>query len=363
MVILFIICRIFIRNQTLSSCLYKSRSFNTTGTDLTEDKTPILHIIYTNDHPYHKNVVCNLATLLKNSTNYDVIVETSSLKELKTNSIGSLDMSDEINYHRKQCHNADVIIIIHSEWACKLKSVIESGDINIVDITDMEDKSFLLCINEIFQNSGLISKLVSIRFEYTHEGSVIREPFLGPQFNLPSNIDALVKHLRSKVSKQQQQQLESGTMINKTEDTISMYTSINGVYAYQNRHKSWLFTKLFNLKNYSSDDSGIVLPRPKCFRTRSIRSRSADTLPQHSCMCDTNNEQNLCQEHFRKVNILQRTYSCDLSFCPPESITDEISERFSLLETRLWRVNSRYTRIVNNEIEYDEIITVDELST
>lgn len=326
-----------------------------------EDKRPILQIIYTNDHVHHKTVVGSLATLLKNSTNFEVKVDCYPLREITNTSIRSSHTSEMIGFHGRQCHNADVIVLIHSDWAYKLKAVIETGDVSIVDVIDAEDKSFLLCINEIFQKPILTSKLVSVRFEYTQESSIIKQPFLGPQFNLPSNIDALIKHLTSKTNKQ----LQHPDMLDMTpEDKMSMFTSINAVFTHHSKHKTWLFTKLFNLKNSSSDDSGVDLQRPRYLRTRSIRSRSADTIPLQACTCgETINIQQTCLLHYRKPCLRQRTYSCDLSFYPPESVTDEVSERYSLLESKLLRVNSRYEKILNNEIDdSDEYITLDELS-
>ena len=262
----------------------------------------------------------------------------------------------EVNADEKTRDDADVICIIHSDWAHKLISIIASGEVTASDLANSMDRKFLSCVNEVYQNPAISSRFVSIRFEYTPESSVIREPFLGPQFNLPTNTDAFIKHLQSRTTSTNS---NTKNIIN-TDDKMPLFSSINAAFIYQSKHKSWLFTKLFNLRNSpSSDDSGIYLRRPKTARSRSIRSKSAETISHNSCTCEFNTTQTMCNMCYHRQSSRLRTHSCDLSFYPPESVVDGTSERLSLLENKFVDINNRYFLTLDFKGSESDCVTLD----
>ncbi|XP_045165501.2 uncharacterized protein LOC123529295 [Mercenaria mercenaria] len=328
-------------------------------TSIAEDqiaKRPTLRIIYTYDHASHKSAVNSLESLIKNSTNF--IVATNDHVETGTRSSLLSSANSEESLDRKILNSADVICVVHSEWANKLISVIASGEVSAAELAHIEDKVFLAYVNEMIQNPALASKFVSIRYEYTPDSAVIREPFLGPLFNLPTNTEAFIKHLHSRAVSS-----DSNVVNLNAADKMALFSSINASFVYQSKHKSWLFKKLFYLRNSpSSDDSGIVMRRTRALRSRSVRSRSAETITYLACTCDKNSRQTVCTTCYQRHASRLRTYSCDLSFYPPESIFDGTSERLSLLQNKFVDINSRYHQTLNlksNDEEEEDCFTLD----
>lgn len=312
-------------------------------------KQPTLRLIYTYDHEPHVTAVNSLASLIQNSTQFQII---SDGNDEPTASLLSSENSISI-VSEALVNTADVLCVVHSDWAYKLVSVIGSGEVSVADLTNKEDKKFLVCMNEICQNPTLTSKIVSVRFEYTPENAVIRDPFLGPQFHLTENTEAFVKHLHSRTDS-----LHSNPV--NISDKMALFSSVNASFVYQSKHKSWLFSKLFYLKNSpSSDDSGVFMPRPCQLRSRSIRSRSADTVSYPQCTCDVNSKRTICSTCHQKQTSRLRTYSCDLSFYPPESILDGTSEHLSLLESKFYDINSRYHQALDGKDRDEDCFTLD----
>lgn len=328
-------------------------------------KVPCIHIVYAWDHTSHKTAVENFVRLISNCTDYKVSLFDISLQKRFADSLLSVgdtttesDSDSGRTIEESVANNTladtDVLCFVHSEWAQKLLTLIGSGDVGVAEVTSREDQSFLYCVNEVCQNTEWSSKIISIRFEYTPESALIKEPFLGPVFNIPENTESLVKHL---CSKSESHCFENATV--HTEDKIALISTINAAFAYQCKHSHWLFSKLFHLRNApSSDDSGIVIT--KRLRSRSTRSRSADTIPFPMCKCDVSSRRTLCDACYRKRACRQRTHSCDLSFYLPESIGDVASERLSLLESKFLEINTRYRQALHHKVVMeDDSFTLD----
>ncbi|XP_060578649.1 uncharacterized protein LOC132735684 [Ruditapes philippinarum] len=315
-----------------------------------QTKKPTIHIIQTSDHSSHKTAVESLENLIKTTTNYIVVADDNIPTGTSLTSANFEESAVE-----KIPDNVDVVCIIHSEWAQKLLTIIGSGEVIATDLANAMDRKFLMFVNEVCQNPAITSKFVSVRFEYTLDSAVIREPFLGPQFNLPTNTEAFIKHLHSRMNS-----TNSNAVNINTDDKMALFSAINAAFVYQNKHKSWLFTKLFHLRNSpSSDDSGIYLRRTRTTHSRSIRSRSAETISYHSCTCDINSTQTMCNTCYQRQSSRLRTHSCDLSFFPPESIVDGTSERLSLLENKFEDINRLYIQTLDLKGSEGDCVTLD----
>lgn len=271
------------------------------------------------------------------------------------NEVDSVSSIDSLKDFQFQSNKTDLFCFINSEWAYKLVVSSQSGEVSQSDICNRNDRNFVIFFNDVCHRTEFQSKSVSLKFEYTSESHVIREPFLGPLFNLPTNMDALIKHLHTRLS----------IPVNKTNEIppdklITLVSSVNAAFAYQSKNKLWLSTKLFYLRNApSSDDSGVVISRRKKSRAKSIRSRSAETVScqQNKCLFKNNRQCATCE---LKTECRSRANSCNLSFYPPDSEFDDTSLRYSLLETKLVDVNERYAYIVNNKLKTDdECFTLD----
>lgn len=302
--------------------------------------------IYACDHKAHTSTVVTLADLLRNMIGCRVTMATSE-STYETVSVSSADRVQDVH---AQNDDVDLFCFVHSEWAYKLVVVSQSGDASLSNIANKDDCDFLKIFHEISQNSEYQAKSVSLKFEYTPDSYVIREPFLGPLFNIPTNIDALVKHFHRRLDIPIDKPVEISS-----DSLVGLVTAINGTFAYQTSHKLWLSTKLFYLRNApSSDDSGVVINRRKRSRTKSVRSRSAETVTCHTNGCVSKHSRQVCAMCEFRNGSRVRANSCNLSFYPPDSEYDDTSIGFSLLETKLVDVNDRYAYIVNNKLATDD---------
>lgn len=331
--------------------------------DKTQDKLFTIHIVYANDHSAHKDTIEALGVLLRNSLKCNVISGSRCHELISQHSLSSVESLG----HDTVANDVDIICMVHSEWANKLMSIWKSGEISNGDISDIDDKLFLLKINEIDDNhDNQGNKILSVQFEYTPESSTIRKPFLGPLFILPSKIDALIKHICNRTdsdlsSKHPEINTEDiNTLISDV--TIKKLTAdVNSTFAFQSKNKSWLCNKLTNLKNSpSSDDSGVVLLRRSKVHTRSKRSRSMETISCYSCQSTVTTCRTVCIDCHQKQLSKLRTYSCDLSFYPPEHEEhEEMSVRFSLLENKMMDINATYEFIINHKLNIEcDCITI-----
>ena len=288
-----------------------------------------------------------MADLLKGELGFQITVATSNDSREEEDSYSSYESIDDV---KTPLQDADLLFFVNSEWAYKLANVSQTRDIASSDMGNIEDQRFLTMFIEVCLSSELQAKTVSVKFDYISDNHIVRMPFLGPLFNIPMSVEALFKHVQNRLHIPNDCQDE--TFLDKISDLVS---TVNASYIYQSKNKLWLSTKMFYLRNApSSDDSGVIITRRKKSRTKSIRSRSAETVTCHAQSCKSKTSRAICNTcELRHVSRL-RANSCNLSFYPPDSDCDELSLGFSLLETRLVDVNERYAYIINNKLKTEE---------
>ncbi|XP_052781880.1 uncharacterized protein LOC128218284 [Mya arenaria] len=290
-------------------------------------------VVFATDHPPHCKVIKAFVDSLKSS--FKCVIVMSSYEPDQTSSIYQKPNEQDENGDTRYSE-FDVAFFIHSEWSYNLVTAVERGEVYREDVTDAPDIEFLRHLNKLCTSPALREKTVSVRFEYSSPSCVIREPFLGPLFNIPSNINAFLKHIHNKLN-------ISPHALNgiQQETSVSLLSTINEAFLYQSRKRSWLGTKLIILKHFPpSNESESVLHHRK-LTSRTIRSRSADTIFCSVCKSRLDS-QSLYRDCEHCSSRRHRRYSCNISFCAPDITDEDTSLRMSLLESKFDRINCRY---------------------